>query len=264
MPDWYDSIATASRTRAAACETRNIARRAAACDRGAIKEEKWKCEMKCEEFEAIGLDAERDTSLSEMERVAARDHASECSRCAALQDSWQAARVELQAFANSTVTAETPARVEMRLRQEFRKQHGTMKTRRAAVIAAWALAAAAVLAGTVSWVNWRKSENEEAARHLVAPQNGNANTSNANLENEANSGSAGTLMADNELNDFTLLPGVMPAEADDAAIVRVRMQRGALGALGLPVNEERAGEWIQVDLLVGNDGMPQAVRLPQE
>jgi len=45
--------------------------------------------------------------------------------------------------------------------------------------------------------------------------------------------------------------------------VRVRMQRGALGALGLPVNEERAGEWIQVDLLVGNDGLPQAVRLPQ-
>jgi hypothetical protein len=44
----------------------------------------------------------------------------------------------------------------------------------------------------------------------------------------------------------------------------VRMQRGELGALGLPVNEERAAEWIQVDLLVGNDGLPQAVRLPQE
>jgi hypothetical protein len=44
----------------------------------------------------------------------------------------------------------------------------------------------------------------------------------------------------------------------------VRMQRSSLGALGLPVNEERAGEWIQVDLLVGNDGLPQAVRLAQE
>jgi len=29
------------------------------------------------------------------------------------------------------------------------------------------------------------------------------------------------------------------------------------------VNEERASEWIQVDLLVGTDGLPQAVRLPQ-
>jgi hypothetical protein len=227
--------------------------------------------MKCEEFEAIGLDAERDTSLSEMERVAAREHASECSRCAALQDSWQAARMELRAFADSTVAAETPARVEMRLRQEFRTQHGTMKTRRTAVIAAWALAAAAVLACTVSWINWRKSQME-AARHVVAPQNsvqppaqnGAAKPSDGNLENDANSDSAGTLMADNELSDFTLLPGALPAEVDDSAIAHVRMQRGALGALGLPVNEERAGEWIQVDLLVGNDGLPQAVRLPQE
>jgi hypothetical protein len=39
------------------------------------------------------------------------------------------------------------------------------------------------------------------------------------------------------------------------------MQRGALSALGFPVNEDRAGEWIQVDLLVGNDGLPQGVRL---
>jgi hypothetical protein len=29
------------------------------------------------------------------------------------------------------------------------------------------------------------------------------------------------------------------------------------------VNEEHAGDWIQVDLLVGDDGLPQAVRLPQ-
>ena len=231
------------------------------------------CGMKCEEFDAIGLDAERDTSLSELERAAAREHASACSRCAALQDSWQTARVELKGFADSTAAAETPARVEMRLRQEFRTQHGTMKTRRVAVVAAWAMAAAAVLAAAVSWSSWRKSQQEEAARHLSAPaQNDDAKTNGANLQStangaqpgSANSDSAETLMADNELRNFTLLPGALPAEADDAEIVRVRMQRGALGALGLPVNEERAGEWIQVDLLVGDDGLPQAVRLPQQ
>jgi len=235
--------------------------------------------MKCEEFDAIGLDAERDASLSELERAAAREHASACSRCAALEDSWQAARVELHAFADSTAAAETPARVEMRLRQEFRTQHGTMKTRRVAVIAAWALAAAAVLAGAVSWSNWRTSQ-QETARHLAAPQNsalapaqsGGVAPNDANFENDvngaqlgsANSDSSGTLVADNEMGNFTLLPGALPAEADDASIFRVRLQRGALGALGLPVNEERAGEWIQVDLLVGDDGLPQAVRLPQQ
>jgi hypothetical protein len=237
--------------------------------------------MKCEEFEAIGLDAARDSSLSDAERAAAREHADTCSRCAALQDSWQTARVELHAFREATAEAQAPPRVEMRLRQEFRTQHRTLKARRTAVIAAWVLAAAAVLVGAVSWRNWQKSRHEEAARRLSVPQNPGtrpvngtgAETNAVNPAHEATgpeqqssrkNESSTTLVADNELNDFTLLPGVLAAEADDAAIVRVRMQRGALGALGLPVNEERAGEWIQVDLLVGDDGLPQAVRLPQQ
>src|SRR5260370_37936277 len=124
------------------------------------------CEMNCEEFEAIGLDAERDATLSEVERAAAREHVGTCSRCAALQDSWQAAGVELRAFAEDTAMARAPARVEMRLRQEFRTQHVTLKVRRAAMVAAWALAAAAVLAGAVSWRNWRRSQQEVAANHL--------------------------------------------------------------------------------------------------
>jgi hypothetical protein len=33
--------------------------------------------------------------------------------------------------------------------------------------------------------------------------------------------------------------------------------------LGLPVNEEHADDWIQVDLLVASDGSPQAVRFPE-
>jgi anti-sigma factor RsiW len=228
--------------------------------------------MKCEEFEAVGLDAERDGSLSEPERVAALEHAATCSRCAALQDSWQAARVELHAFADATAEAETPARVEMRLRQEFRMQHRVLKTRRTAVVAAWSLAAAALLIAAVSWRNWRLSLEENTAGQLAkGNQSAGANNetslpgiSGTGHSNAAENAGAETLVADNELNDFTLLPGVLQTDVDDAAIVRVRMQRGSLGALGLPVNEDRAGEWIQVELLVASDGLPQAVRLPQQ
>jgi len=230
--------------------------------------------MTCEEFEAIGLDAERDASLSEVERMAAREHARTCSRCAALQDSWQAAGVELRAFAEDTAMAQAPARVEMRLRQEFRTQHVTLKVRRAAVVTAWALAAAAVLIGAVSWRNWR---TEETANHLTSLQSAAkppANNSNVMTSHEkpvqsaaavrqSDAAEAETLMADNEMSGFTFLPGAFAADTGDAEILRVRMQRGALGALGLPVNEERAGDWIQVDLLVGNDGLPEAVRLPR-
>src|SRR5713226_6495064 len=137
--------------------------------------------MTCEEFEAIGLDAERAVTLGETERAAAREHASTCSRCAALQDSWQAAGVELRAFAEDTAMAQAPPRVEMRLRQEFRTQHVTFKVRRTAVIAAWALGAAAVLAGAVSWINWRKSGQKETANQVKsAPNVTNPAGSNAN------------------------------------------------------------------------------------
>jgi len=236
--------------------------------------------MNCEEFELIGLDAERDTSLSEVERVAAREHAGGCSRCAALLESWQAAGAELRAFAEDTAMAQAPARVEMRLLQEFRTQHVTLKVRRAAMVAAWALAAAAIFAGVVSWRSWRHGQQDVASKHTgskpavkISPENNaGAGTNPENAVGFANgmpaqvsAGSDGSeaLVADNELSGFTLLPGTIAMDTDDAAILRVRMQRGALGALGLPVNEERANEWIQVDLLVGDDGLPQAVRLPR-
>jgi hypothetical protein len=231
-----------------------------------------KLEMKCEEFEAIGLDAERDSSLSEAERAAAREHAATCSHCAALQDSWEAAGIELRAFAQDTAMAQAPARVEMRLRQEFRTQHVTLKVRRTAVFAAWALATAAVLVGAMSWVNWRRNSLNIAVNHsTTSPSVANSAAISANSASDRetpaaqpDSADSETLMADNELSDFTLLPGALPADTAEAAILRVRMQRSSLGVLGLPVNEERAGEWIQVDLLVGNDGLPQAVRLPQQ
>ncbi len=236
--------------------------------------------MTCEEFEAIGLGAKRDATLSEAERAAAREHTSTCSRCAALQDSWQVAGIELRAFAEDTAMAQAPARIEMRLRQEFRMQHRTLKVRRAAVVAAWTLAAAAVLLGAVSWRNWWHGQQKVVRNHLNSvpaaknlPENHSvAGTSHQSLaevssgmQQPGSPGAAGseTLVADNELTGFTFLPGAFAADTDDAAILRVRMQRGALGALGLPVNEERASEWIQVDLLVGEDGLPQAVRLPQ-
>jgi hypothetical protein len=220
--------------------------------------------MNCEQFEEMGLGAERDASLSEMERAAAREHASSCSRCAALQDSWQATGVELRAFAEETILAQAPPRVEMRLRQEFRTQHGTLKMRRTAVATAWVLATAAVLAGAISWTNWRKSE---ATRHGIAvpgaasQSSSTSGTNGSRADNDASDNFYASIPSEDGAGDFTPLPGNLGSETDESAILRVRMQRGTLVALGFPVNEERAAEWIQVDLLVGDDGLPQAVRL---
>jgi hypothetical protein len=212
--------------------------------------------MNCEEFASVGLGVEHDNEISSSLRGAAREHLDECAHCAALAESWDEARGKLQLLAEATGTQGAPARVEMRLRQEFRTRHRTIKTRRTAVLAAWGLAAAAVLVGAVSWVNWRQ--------HRLVPASVPANVANVNVSNMNEAAKVGSDDSyDNEEDGFTALPGTIYSANDDATIVRVGMQRGELVAFGLPVNEDRANEWIQVDLLVGNDGLPEAVRAPQ-
>ncbi len=189
-----------------------------------------------------------------------------CPHCAALHENWQALRTDLHALGAKTRDLEAPSRVEMRLRQEFRTKHKTLKTRRAALVAAWALVGAAAVVCAITWFNWRLERHD-----LMANQKTNTGQYLAAARDSTESVPAVTsaaaepgevLVATNDSSDFTLLPGTMPGSLDDATVVHVQMQRGALGALGLTVNEEHAADWIQLDLLVSDDGQPQAVRLP--
>jgi len=221
--------------------------------------------MTCEEFERIGWNAERDGTVSVEEHAAAFAHAAHCPVCAAMEDSWLAAKMELRGLAAATEAAETPSRVEMRLRQEFRTRHRSLRVRRGAMVLSWGLAAAAIIFSAITWVNWRSTQHDlqTATSKGLSSREASAETGSG-AQAPALSGdvsdSSEALIADNS-GDFTPLPGNMFTDSDSASIVRVRMQRGSLSALGLPVNEEQAGEWIQVDLLVTDDGLPQGVRL---
>jgi len=221
--------------------------------------------MTCEEFEMAGLDLGVAGAGSPLQ-VAAREHLRQCPHCAALHESWQTLQEDLQVVGAETQDASTPSRVEMRLRQEFRTKHKTLKRRRVAIAAAWALAAAAVVVGAMSWVNWRQDRNGSVVAHRTNGTTPATSTSSGQgVDRAALAGPelGETLQASNDAGEFTLLPGSMPGALDDATVVRVRLQREALSSLGLTVNEERAADWIQVELLVGDDGQPQAVRLPQ-
>ena len=219
--------------------------------------------MTCEEFAIAGLDLGSETEDSPLQQ-AAREHLRSCPHCAALHEQWQTLRADLRLLGHETSEATTPARVEMRLRQDFRTKHKTMRARRAAVTATWALAAAAVLVAAGSWIHWRQEQNR-AANLRNSPTAQVAGVPVTTSQDWATAGTdlGETITASNDSGDFTLLPGRMPSAIEDAMVVRVGMQRAALGALGLTVNEEHAADWIQVDLLIGDDGLPQAVRLPQ-
>lgn len=212
--------------------------------------------MNCEEFAGAGM--ERDLFLGGPESAAAREHLRSCPQCAALYESSLALSADLRELGQQTSDATTPSRVEMRLRQEFRTLHTTEKSRGRMVVASWLLAAATLALVVSSLLLWRK--------------HGEVNTANAHpssgtpvaVHSVANGPElGGTLIAESDGDEFALIPGAIPGLLDDTTVVRVQMERGALGALGLSVDEERANDVVQVDLLLGADGQPQAYRLPQ-
>jgi hypothetical protein len=218
--------------------------------------------MSCEQVQAIVLDSHSVGATSAAQRSAALGHLSHCPHCAALQESWDAAKEELRSLSEESLDAQAPARVEMRVLQAFRAERRKAATRRAGIAAAWALAAAAVLvAGVIAWNAQHQRQLKSASPDLAAGTGAKVAPAGAS-QNGSTQLVAG--LSGDDLSEFTLLPGAVASDTDDAAIWRVRMQRSSLAALGLPVNEQRASEWIQVDLMVGNDGSPEAVRLAQE
>ncbi|HWZ97409.1 MAG TPA: hypothetical protein VN025_06570 [Candidatus Dormibacteraeota bacterium] len=211
--------------------------------------------MNCEEFELIGLDSGTGR-ITAAEEAAAAEHAGACAKCAALAESWDLARAELSFFGDATRTAEAPARVQMRLLQELRAQKRPHELiRRTGMIAAWGLAAAAAIVAVISWQKWN------SGRH---PIQANKNISAVSSAAQENQNGGAVIVADEDTGAFTPLPGAFPVAADDGSIYQVRMQRASLSALGLPVNEEGASDWINVDLLVADDGTPQGVRLHED
>ena len=219
--------------------------------------------MSCEQAEALVLDLDRDAAVDAVEKTAALEHVAICPQCAALQESWEAAKEELRTLGDQTLLARAPERVEMRLRQEFRARNRSVMTRRNAAVAAWALAAAAVILGAVSVWSWQHARHANGDTPAIAKTNAAAGAADGAQEQTGENLSADNLSKD-DFAEFTPLPGTTLDDTEESAILRVRMQRDSLVSLGFPVNEQRASEWIQVDLLVGNDGLPQAVRLAQE
>ena len=209
--------------------------------------------MSCEQFELLGLDMDRPDALPE-EAAAAAEHAASCTRCFALLESWRELKQDLRLLHENSRFESAPARVEMRLKQELRTRRETRIPRRSVTVAAWALAAAAVLVAGLGWNHWRDASSNNGANQTPTASNNSPSAT-------ARPDRAMLLATDSDSGAFTRLPASMPSAYENQEILQVRMQRGALGRFGLPVAQDRAAEWVQVDFLIGEDGVPQAVRL---
>ncbi len=224
--------------------------------------------MNCTEFQEVVHELARGNAsetLGESTQVMARLHAQICERCAARLAE---ARTLAQALSDTAEDAkiwEAPAAMEERLAGAFREHHRNLERaryRERRMRMRWAewigLAAAAAVLVTIG--AWKFSGG-----HTM--KNGSGNPTVSSTTNPSASGTAQNALDAAQIadaGDFVPVPYGENLSAEDSGfVVRVSMTRGTLESLGYPVDEANAGEVIQADVLVGEDGSPVAVRLVQ-
>jgi hypothetical protein len=212
--------------------------------------------MDCLQFEGLVHDLGRRKGLNPEVRDEALAHAELCAQCGQLLTDVERLDSALRLVA-ADQRAERPGdfardRIETALVAEFRAvKKGA--TRRSVAWQAAAVAAAAIVLLTTGW----------ALRHF-AP---------ASIETrpavEGNGGvspqQAYALVAENESENgarFIRLPSAGDGRAmEDDAIVRAVLSRSELASLGFPVGDLSGTEAVPVELVVSEDGTPEAIRL---
>jgi hypothetical protein len=141
---------------------------------------------------------------------------------------------------------EAPAHVEERLLGELRRRSRARQRNLRVSVLTGAIAAGFAL------LLWMRPAHEAPARTVVPSE----------VQATANEVEQGSLSDDDETAmNFEQLPDtdeLPPMES--TTIVRLQLPMSSLRLMGLPVSEERAGEAIQADVLLGQDGLARGVR----
>jgi hypothetical protein len=223
--------------------------------------------MDCVQFEEIVHDLERPETEGFALRDSALAHAESCSHCARLMTDAESLDSALREVARCEAGQQVSARLGAALMEEFRRQKARSSRRRVQrQIAALGTAAAVALALGFS-LHHRIAPDPNiplvanvAGKTLspaVAPPV--ATSENSQVQDQ-NSGSQAD---DSEYaTAFVPLPYADdPTVIDGGTVVRVVLSRPALASLGVPVTDPGATDQIPADLLLSEDGSPQAIRL---
>ncbi len=163
-----------------------------------------------------------------------------------------------------------PPELGARLRSAFARHHAWRRKRMAL-----ATGLAACLAISLSWWAGSKQPPPPAAprepsrmvqRTEAPPAAAHATELNAGTRSKSKSRRVRRIAPPPAVAsaDFLALPSFDPAvPIGQARIVRMEMPGSALQLVGYPVNEELLQRRVVTDMLVGQDGMPYAVRLVQ-
>lgn len=208
--------------------------------------------MKCLEFEEIVHDLDRPGTHGVALRERALAHAESCAHCAQLLTETESLDQALHAIATAEGEQEAPAWVESALLREFQiMKVGAAKASLGRHVAALGIAAAVLLAAGLSLHRLAPGAKGPVAGLNDQPDVSVAATTNQS-EQSAVEGSSG----------FIALPYADdPDGSEGGTVVRVELSGPALASLGMPVSLASSSSSIPADLLVSDDGTPQAIRL---
>jgi hypothetical protein len=222
--------------------------------------------MDCAEFREMYHELDRPGTLGSAFRDRALLHAETCSRCAALLTEAEALDFALHKLAEQSADGQASPRIEAELLLEFQRRKIASAPRRVRwQLAALGVAAAVLLAAGIvlHYKVTPKPDGKPVTAHTVNPAlpvvQGTSNTTSYTVQ-----------LADDEYAaDFVPLPYADdPSALEGGVIVRVTLPRSSLESFGMeiPPDEEAedASDDIMADLVLSEDGRPQAIRLVSE
>ena len=217
--------------------------------------------MDCGRFEEVQNDLDRPGTPGLALREAALVHAETCGRCAQLMTDHEALDFALQSLGVRDADVLAPPRVEAALLQQLRRQKAVAARKEPWWIALLGAAAVAVLVLGLSVRHTRLGR--------FKTDGGNGATAHSTLGLSSRGGPPqGTEVAENVSSDlqdataFVSLPyAADPATLEGGTVVRVELSRSALASMGMPVADVGATDRIPADIMLSEDGAPQAIRL---
>ncbi|HEV2687835.1 MAG TPA: hypothetical protein VGV35_04750 [Bryobacteraceae bacterium] len=159
---------------------------------------------------------------------------------------------------------EAPAYMERRLLAEFRQRQSAARRRNVW----WTVGGVAAVAAAILVMLWMQPAQRKAAPSVASVSNP--------LPAKAASPSIAPVLqpavrirkparrpGPEQLSFYALPDSDALPPLENATVVRVQLPMSSLRLIGFPISEDRAGERIQADVLLGQDGLARGVRLVQ-
>ncbi|HLJ47868.1 MAG TPA: hypothetical protein VKU01_17755 [Bryobacteraceae bacterium] len=197
--------------------------------------------MTCREFSYEVMDYARADVRPPAELEA---HLAVCAQCRERWEIEHALTNSLMDMREAFAMERAPGDVRESILREFSRRHRTLAT--PAPFVKWGLIAAMLLAGFFSFQMWRM--RSQAPRNADSPSVLASDIELLGLQDEGG---------------FVAIPYAPPlAPGEFVRVVRTQLQPVALARMGVDVGDVY-GDEITADLVVGQDDMPRAVRLPE-